>query len=257
MDISWLEQTEADVPTENQWLSTKERICLSGMRFAKRRADWRLGRWTAKHAVAACLNLPTDIRALADIEIRSAPSGAPEVFLQGRPPDVAISLSHRDGTAFCTVAHAGTSFGCDLETIEPRSDAFVADYFTASEKALIARTPVEHQPLFVAVVWSGKESALKALHLGLRLDTRCVCVRLVDGLPRPGGKEWHDLCPDPVASNPDGWRPLSVHCSDGPIFGGWWRSQDHLVRTTVSDLPLRIPVRVRQVSGLAETSFFR
>jgi len=257
MDISWLEQSAADVPAENQWLSTKEGICLSGMRFAKRRGDWRLGRWTAKHAVAASLNLSNDIRALADIEILSTPSGAPEVFLQDRPADVAISLSHRDSTALCTVAPAGTSVGCDLETIEPRTDAFVADYFTASEKALIARTPVELQPLIVAVVWSGKESALKAMHLGLRLDTRCVYVRLVDALPRPAGKEWQDLSPDPLASNPDGWRPLSVHCSSGLVYGGCWRFQDHLVRTTVSNLPLCIPARARQESGLAETSSFR
>jgi 4'-phosphopantetheinyl transferase len=264
MDISWLEQTEVDVSTENQWLSTEERICLSGMRFAKRRADWRLGRWTAKHAVAACLNMSIDIRPLANIEILAAPSGAPEVFLQGRPAEVAISLSHRDGTALCTVAPAGTSFGCDLETIEPRSDAFVADYFTASEKALIARTPVDHQPLLVALVWSAKESALKALHLGLRLDTRCVCVCVcpADPLPQTSGKEWQHLCPGTVASNSDGWHPLSVHCSDGPVFGGWWRSQDQLVRTIVSDLPpfdlpLQIPARAREANRLAETRSLR
>lgn len=257
MDISWLEQTEADVPTENQWLSTKEKNCLSGMRFAKRRADWRLGRWTAKHAVAARLNLSTDIRTLADIEILSAPSGAPEVFLQDQPSDLAISLSHRDGTSLCAVAPAGTSFGCDLETIEPRSDAFVADYFTVSEQALIARTPVENQPLLVALVWSGKESALKALHLGLRLDTRCVSVSPADGSPQPAGKEWQHLFPDPLATNPDGWRPLNVNYSGRPVFSGWWRFQDHLVRTTVSDLPLRIPTRARQASRLAETSPFR
>jgi 4'-phosphopantetheinyl transferase len=243
MDISWLEQAEADVPAENQWLSTKERICLSGMRFAKRRADWRLGRWTAKHALAACLNLSTDIRALTFIEILSAPSGAPEVFLEGQPADASISLSHRDGRALCSVAPARTSFGCDLETIEPRSNAFVADYFTASEKVLVTRTPVEHQSLIVALLWSGKESALKALHLGLRLDTRCVCVRPVDALPDLAGPESQSLCPVPVTSNPDGWHRLSVHYSDGPVFSGWWRCQDQLVRTVVSDLPLQIPVR--------------
>jgi 4'-phosphopantetheinyl transferase len=256
MDISWLEQTEADVPAENEWLSTKERICLSGLRFAKRRADWRLGRWTAKHAVAAYLNLSTGIPALADIEILSASSGAPEVFLEDRPADIAISLSHRDGTSLCTVAPAGSSFGCDLETIERRSDAFVADYFTANEKALIARAPMEHQPLLVALVWSGKESALKALHLGLRLDTRCVCVRPVNALPHPAEETLQDLSSDPATSNPDDWRPLSVHCSSGPVYGGWWRVQDHLVRTMVSDLLMWVPARVRQESGSAETSLF-
>lgn len=156
MDTSWLEQTEADVPTENRWLSTRESVCLSSMRFAKRRTDWRLGRWTAKHAVAACLNLPTNIRALGEIEVLPAPSGAPEVFLQSRPAGIAISLSHRDGTALCTVASAGTNFGCDLETIEPHSDAFIADYCTTDEQAFIVRTPVERQALVVSLVWSAK-----------------------------------------------------------------------------------------------------
>lgn len=249
MKVSWLEQTEAEVPTENQWLSTRESICLTGMRFAKRRTDWRLGRWTAKHAVATCLNLSTDVHALSTIEILSAPAGVPEVFLQAKPADVAISLSHRNGTALCGVAPAGMRFGCDLETIEPRSAAFVADYFTASEKSLLERTPVEHQPLAVAVVWSAKESALKALHQGLRLDTRCVCVRLVDGLLQSG----RNARQEPLASNPDGWRSLTVHCSDGPIYGGWWRFQDHLVRTVVSDFPLQIPARARQQNAFSET----
>ena len=257
MDISWLEQTEADVPTENRWLSARESICLSGMRFAKRRTDWRLGRWTAKHAVAACINLPTNIRALAEIEVLAAPSGAPEVFLQSQPADIAISLSHRDGTALCMVAPAGTSVGCDLETIEPHSDAFIADYCTTDEQAFIARTPVENQALVVSLVWSAKESTLKALHQGLRLDTRCVCVRPVDAFLQSDRKEGHELCLESRFSNPDGWRPLSVQCSNGPVYGGWWRLQDCLVRTMISDVPLRIPARARQESGLAETCSLR
>ena len=248
MDISWLEQTEADVPTGNQWLSPSESTCLSGMRFAKRRTDWRLGRWTAKHAVAGRLRLSTDIRSLAEIEVLAASSGAPEIFLQGRPAESAISLSHRDGTALCTVARAGANIGCDLETIECRSAAFVADYFTVSEKALVSRSPTEYQPLLVSLVWSAKESALKALRQGLRLDTRCVRVRLADELlqsHRNAGLE-------PLASNPDGWRPLSVQCSSGLVYSGWWRRQDCFVRTVVSDLPLQVPARTRQESSLTE-----
>jgi phosphopantetheinyl transferase (holo-ACP synthase) len=73
----------------------------------KRRADWRLGRWTAKHAVAACLNLPDEPSTFADIEIRAASSGAPEVFLQDRQAEIAISLSHSSGTALCTLGTTG------------------------------------------------------------------------------------------------------------------------------------------------------
>ena len=95
MDVYWLEQTEADLPVENGWLSASEVLRLNGMRFAKRHADWRLGRWTAKRALAVYLNLPSHPQALADIEVRPAPSGAPEVFIANQPAGIAISLSHR------------------------------------------------------------------------------------------------------------------------------------------------------------------
>lgn len=257
MELSWLEQTETDVPAGNQWLSARERICLDGMRFPKRRADWRLGRWTAKLAVAACLKLPTDILAFADIEVLAAPSGAPEVFVQNRPADIAISLSHRDGIALCVVAPAEANFGCDLEAIEPHSSAFIADYCTSEEQALITQTPVERRDLLVCLIWSGKESALKALHMGLRLDARSVCVRPADYLCEPGGEERQELCGEDITTNPDGWRSLRVHCASGPVYGGWWRVQDQKVRTMVCDCLLRIPERIRQQSGLAETRFSR
>jgi hypothetical protein len=53
MDVSWLEQTQADVPGADDWLSASEAILLNDRRIAKCRADWRLGRWTAKRALVA------------------------------------------------------------------------------------------------------------------------------------------------------------------------------------------------------------
>ena len=256
MNISWLEQSELDVPIGNQWLSTREGTCLDGMRFAKRRTDWRMGRWTAKHAVAACLNLPTDILALADIDVLAKPSGAPEVFLQNRPLDIAISLSHRDGRALCMVASSKISVGCDLEAIEPHSQAFIADYCTSDEQVLIARTPVECRDLLVCLIWSAKESALKALQMGLRLDPRCVCVRPADWLLEPSRIRWQERRTEHPDVNPDGWHALSVHCSSGLIYCGWWRLENHMVRTMVCDRPQGPPQRVQQ-SGLAEALFPR
>src|SRR5215471_18099467 len=140
MNLCWLEQTEADVPPENDWLSASELARLGGMHFAKRRADWRLGRWTAKRALSVCLDLPGDPQVFQNIEIRPAASGAPQVFVVNQPAAFTISLSHRDGVAACAVADAGMEMGCDLELVEARSDAFVADYFTVEEQALIVRT---------------------------------------------------------------------------------------------------------------------
>ena len=95
MDVYWLEQAESEIPAHDNWLSAKDAACLGGLRFAKRRADWRLGRWTAKRALAIYWNFSNDAKTLSEIEIRPAPSGAPQAFLADKPADVAISLSHR------------------------------------------------------------------------------------------------------------------------------------------------------------------
>ena len=223
--VYWLEQTDADVPAENDWLEASESICLKGMRFAKRRADWRLGRWTAKCAVASFLNLPTDAQGLAQIEIRPASSGAPEVFIANEPAAVAISISHRSGTSVCAVAMPGVELGCDQEVIEARSEAFVADYFTESEQALVARVCAAERSRLVTLLWSAKESALKALREGLRLDTRSVTVSPING-----------------AFNLNGWSPLQVRCADGRSFHGWWQQGNGIVRTLVANPPPDSPI---------------
>ena len=243
MNVYWLEQTDADVPAENHWLSAGEILFLGRLRFARRRNDWRLGRWTAKRALAACLDLPGDPLALANIEIRAATSGAPEAFLFNQTAPLTISLSHRAGTAMCAVARSGTGLGCDLELIEPRSDAFITDYLTAREQALVLRTLVAERPLLVNLLWSAKESVLKALHVGLRGDTTRVDVSLGDWLPPHTGPSRQDLPLVPMPDvDPDGWHPLHVRYSGAQTFSGWWRHTDHLVRTVVSSVPLRSPI---------------
>ena len=227
MDAYWLEQTEADVPEDNDWLSPGEAARLAAMRFVKRRTDWRLGRWTAKRALAACLNTSSDRSAFSQIEIASASSGAPEVFFSGQKAPISISLSHRAGVAACAITTPEAALGCDLEKVEVRSDAFVADYFNVQEQELIAGARAADRSLLINLLWSAKESALKALQEGLRLDTRSVSVRLVNlQLGREDG-EWH---------------PLRVVAAGGKIFAGWWRSANELVRTLAGTPPLSPPI---------------
>ena len=79
MEVYWLEQSDADVPADNGWLSANEAARLNAMRFPKRRDDWRLGRWTAKNALALyflSLKVRADPQILASLEIRQAPSGS-------------------------------------------------------------------------------------------------------------------------------------------------------------------------------------
>ncbi len=224
----WLEQIEADVRAENDWLGSGEVYRLEDMRFAKRRTDWRLGRWTVKRALAICLDLPQDPQSLSEIEIRAARTGAPEVVLRGRSTEISISLSHRSGRAVCALARSMVALGCDIEEIEPRSEAFLADYFTAQEQALIARSRPADRARLLALLWSAKESALKALHAGLRLDTRSVVVD-----------------PGDISGCSGAWCPLEVRHLEGAQFYGWWQLVGNFLWTMVCASPSRPPVRLQ------------
>ncbi len=228
-EVGWLEQAHADVPGGDDWLAPAERARLAGLRAPARRADWRLGRWTAKRAVAAWL--PGGGPPWASVEVRAADDGAPEVLLQGRPASLVVSLSHRAGRAACTVAPAGTLLGCDLELVERRSDAFVADYLTAPERGAVQAAAAADRPLLVALVWSAKESALKALRTGLRMDTRWVAVD------------------PPATAEPGRWHPLTVrHPATGRTFDGWWRHDARQVLTMLA-APAPAPPRPLRANG--------
>ena len=225
MNVFWLEQTESDLPATDDWLSRTEAELLSAMRFPKRRADWRLGRWTAKRALSVCLGLAFDSAAAANIEILSASSGEPEAFVGGGIYPISISLSHRAGVALCTIAQAGMALGCDLELVEPHSDAFAADYFTPDEQALLSGTAARDRAFILSVLWSAKESALKALHQGLRIDTRSVSV----DIQLNGG-------------DAGSWYPLRVRCFGERNFHGCWSGSGDVIRTIVADVPLLHPI---------------
>jgi len=219
-DVYWLPQIESDIPAGSTWLSAGEIERLDSIRFPKRRADWRLGRWTSKCAVAAYLHDSYDLSHLSNIEVRAGVSGAPEIFQNNRRSALNISLSHRDGFSICALAPVNMLLGCDVETIEPRSEAFVSDYFADEERELLARIPQNERPEIVAALWSAKESALKAMQIGLRADTRFVVV--------------HDLDLDGNRDSAKSvWRPMQVSWQGQTHFYGWWRIAGKFVLTVV------------------------
>ena len=228
-DVVWLEQSQAELPAGDEWFGESEAATFRALRFEKRRSDWRLGRWTAKRAVAAHLGMDERAGSLARLEIVPAPSGAPEVFLDRRPVAIAISLSHRNGVALCALGSPGAELGCDLELIEPRSASFAETYFTAKELEIASAAPPESRAYLETLVWSAKESALKALGAGLQLDTRMVRVDLsgteLEGTPQSFRE----------------WSPLRVCYTNGETFGGWWRYEGRLLRSVVAWPPPHIP----------------
>lgn len=226
MELYWLEDRDAGVPPGNEWLSAAEAALLEGLHVPKRRAEWRLGRWTAKRAIAARLRLADDPRSLAEIEVRPAASGAPEVFVGGKAARVALSLSHSRGVGFCALAVAGIEVGCDVEWVEPRSPAFLADYFTTREQCLVSNLPEKFQAKALTLFWSAKESALKLLRCGLRADTRSVSA-ISPELPLPDGTSWH---------------PLAARHSERGMFYGWWRDTGDRIWTVLADPPPPPPI---------------
>jgi 4'-phosphopantetheinyl transferase len=233
ISASWLEQTGQDLPVDDRWLSSSERTRLDTMRIPKRRSDWRLGRWTAKLATTAYLGVHSDVKELAEIEVRSSPTGAPEVYVSGSPAAVAISISHSGGRAACAITGAGCLLGCDLETIEPRSAGFVSDYFTNEERDLVAKATSSERDLLVTLIWSAKESMLKVLQEGLRSDTRSVEVSLPDLIAVTGSIQ-ADTISGAANSALNQWHPLRVRHRDGEMFEGWWTSRQDMVKTMVS-----------------------
>jgi 4'-phosphopantetheinyl transferase len=228
METYWFEQCYDDVPHTDDWLSEAELACFSRLRIAKRRADWRLGRWTAKRGFAQVLDLPFSHSALSSITITATASGAPTVTIACRLQPVTISVSHRNGRAVCALALGSIALGCDIEVVEAKSAAFVADYFTSEEQDLIARSTQDLHPLLASLLWSAKESALKALQVGLRADTRSVAV---DTYALEGR----------LSSNYE-WHNLTVRSADAGEFHGWWRREDNVLHTVVAQPRPRRPI---------------
>ncbi len=201
----WLARTEVHVPPDGGWLSPAERDRAAGLRYTKRRDDFLLSRWTLKVAVARVLGWPEEAGALARIEARPAPGGAPLLFADGQPAGRGVSLTDRAGAAACLVAACDAAVGCDLEIVEPRSAAFVRDYLTEEERGRVAAAGPARDAA-ANLLWSAKESALKVLGTGLRRDTRSVAVTVADLTP-----------PEHT------WSPLQVRTAEGTVFPGWWR----------------------------------
>jgi 4'-phosphopantetheinyl transferase len=218
--LGWLSQRQADVPAGDDWLGAAERDVLAGLRVAPRRASWRLGRWTAKAALAAWLGVSG-----ADLEVLAAPDGAPEAWLHGARAPVSVSLSHRGDRALAVVADAPTVAGCDLELIEPRSGAFIREWLTATEQELVFGCDEARQALIANLIWTAKEAAAKVRREGLRLDVRAARVTLTDGGTSAGG-----------------WSPVQVDWGDGaPPTLGWWRAAAAWVMTVAADPACRAP----------------
>lgn len=227
----WLALGEESLPHGEHWLAPGEAAVLSGLRYTKRRTEFLLRRLVTKQAVASVIGEATDPGELARIEVRNAPSGAPFVCVDGNPVEMGVSISDRAGWAVCvTCPTESASVGCDLELVEPRTPAFLADFLTPAEQQWVASHP--DRDTAANLLWSAKESALKVLQTGLRRDTRSVEVTVDE----PRG---------------DGWGALTVRAVEGSVFPGWWRRDGRFLLTTASAVEHSPPAPLGDTGVLA------
>ena len=254
--IRWLVQSNTDHPdlaagrVPAGLLNAAEAARLAAFTHPKRRRDWLLGRWTAKLLLQAHLTETTgECLALETLVIDNDPDGAPYAqYVDGagvllsdrrlgqfcdRLP-VSLSISHSNGYAFCAVCDLATvatrmeqpadtpqtplpQVGADIELVEPRARQFVEDFFTRDEIRSMRNAPPDLYDLLVTAVWSAKEAVLKALHLGLRVDTRCVDCQISPCRPR----DW-----EPFAIRLGGQLDQTTpgHAGSTRALYGWWRT---------------------------------
>ena len=211
-------QDRDQLPERLDWLTPDERARYEGFRFDKRQQDWLLGRWAAKQALLELTRLPqSDI---ARFEIASAPDGAPLPRFDGRPCSARLSLSHRNDRAFSVVSKDAAALGCDIELVEPRSPGFVETWFTESERERVRQVDPLLRDVLVTMIWSAKESTLKALRTGLQADTRSV--EVLDDYDWVNG----------------GWKGARTIAADARSFSCLWRLEGPFVLSLVTNGPL-------------------
>jgi 4'-phosphopantetheinyl transferase len=218
-NIYWmLVDASQNPPEPGQVLSTSELAKFASFRFPKRRDEWLLGRWAAKSLASSLPEyhpFPLD-----QIEIINSPEGAPYIqVLNESATHCSLSLSHSGKMALCALSmvHA-LHVGVDLEKIETRTETFVLDYFTPAECRLVETFHDETRAEAVTLIWSAKESMLKALGVGLRQDTRSVEVRALRGIPYETGVDWNKI-------------EIGEPGTEGHAWSAWWQLRGEYILT--------------------------
>jgi len=232
--IHWLVQTTQNHPALLQGmpppglLTPVEADTFASLKTEKRRRDWLLGRWTAKRLVQQILNEHGQPVNLNQLAICNRESGEPYLQilsgLENRGIPLTISISHSYNRAVCAAMERPFgAIGIDLERIEHRAAGFVQDYFTDDEQQLVNQAAPEMQDTLITAVWSAKEAALKALHLGLRADTRAVNCLI-----------------QPEVIRPFTWTQFTIELDAARLgqsltLSGWWRVGDDFVLTMAAE----------------------
>ena len=252
--IYWLIQTTAAHPglaagvAPAGLLSAEETAVFNRFTVLKRCQDWLLGRWTMKLLLQEIIRQDSGQTIAQDsISILAGKDGAPRASFAATYGDLdlpfSVSISHSHDTSLCAaVAQPDWPLGVDIEFIEPRSANFAADFFTEEEIEQVRDVAPDSRETLLTAVWSGKEAALKAVHEGLRSDTRSVSCRFegVEGTG-PFRDRRGDLVGNCEEAGRDAgalkWQSFGIRWERDadlkkyPLLNGWWMVSGEFVLT--------------------------
>jgi phosphopantetheinyl transferase len=163
--------------THGDRLSSREAAHLAGLRNPRVRRRWLAGRLAVKSLLLrgvrdgrlAALDgeslcaLPA--ASCREIEVLPVESGPPRITWHGRELPARVSITHGGGLSCAALAGPDAATGIDLETVEPRADAFYRGNFTLREREWAeagARATGLPGAWLYTLLWTIKEAALKS-----------------------------------------------------------------------------------------------
>jgi phosphopantetheinyl transferase len=177
------------------------------------------------------LRFPSDPKS---IWIHRTEAGWPQVRNQkGEVLPLCLSIGHTQDLAVAGVCHESSGkIGMDLESIAPRSQAFIDDFFSDREAADLGRQPGPDRDFQATVYWTVKEAILKARCTGLTENSKIIEVTDLDSTPiRPahisGRFLESDLHSQKDSLSSPTWRKASVQMSDKSQPMVFWKAIDN------------------------------
>ena len=171
-------------------LSEEEKRAYRKLTIPKRREEWLASRILAKCLVTKVF-AERDL-GMCEVEVHKEASGMPFIVLDGKRVG-RLSLSHSGKAAVIAFSpDSNARVGVDIERLEERTTQMTDLFFTPHESRWVASFEGYQLALAQNLVWSAKESYLKAIGKGLHLDTRKVAIGNVD-LVNSNSGIWHDI----------------------------------------------------------------
>ncbi|WP_088835124.1 4'-phosphopantetheinyl transferase family protein [Paenibacillus tyrfis] len=129
----------------------------------KRKHDFVLGRYCAKQAISAYNRMAEP--QLGQIWVQQGVFQQPVIMLPRTEP-LQITITHCDHIAATIAFPEAHPLGIDLEKIDGANVSAIESQITASEKHMIADTPLDYEAA-LTMLWTSKESLSKILKTGL------------------------------------------------------------------------------------------